>query len=152
MKQLLISVGKRHDADLASAITDFTTRLAREVDTEWHFIKPSGADEQTARRVESASVLDFIRPGDFVVVLDERGSQMSSEALADAYDGWIGRHDRLVFIIGGAFGVDAHLLRRADFTWSLSKLVFPHQIVRLLLAEQLYRARMISKGHPYHHS
>lgn len=152
MKQVLISVGKRHDATVAAAIDEFTARLSREVSTSWQLIKPSGADEPTARRVESAAVLDFIQDGDFVVLCDERGREMSSEALAQHYDGWLERYQRIIFVIGGAYGVDDALRDRADIVWSLSQLVFPHQLVRLLLVEQLYRARMISKNHPYHHS
>lgn len=152
MKQVLLSVGKRHDPALQTAIEDFSGRLAREVDTTWHLIKPSGADELTARRVESAAVLDFVRSDDFVVLLDERGRETISDALATLYDGWLQRYPRIIFVIGGAYGVDSSLQERADFVWSLSQLVFPHQIVRLLLVEQLYRARMISKNHPYHHS
>ena len=152
MKQVIVSVGKRHDPSLASAIEEFTARLNREVTTEWQFIKPSGADELTARRLESLSVADMLKTDDFVVLLDERGREVTSEALALLYDEWLGRAQRIVFIIGGAYGVDASLHERADAILSLSKLVFPHQVVRLVLAEQLYRARMISKNHPYHHS
>lgn len=152
MKQVLLSVGKRHDPALSAAIEEFTSRLDREVETSWHLIKPSGADEPTARRIESDAVRDFVRDGDFVVLSDERGRELSSEALAGLYDDWLASSQRLVFVIGGAYGVDERLRARADFVLSLSKLVFPHQIVRLVLAEQLYRARMISKNHPYHHS
>lgn len=152
MAQVIVSVGKRHDVAIVSAIDEFTDRLGREVATSWHLIKPSGADEPTARRVESAAVLGFIQDGDFVVLLDERGREMISDALASLYDGWLQRYPRIIFVVGGAYGVDDQLRERADFIWSLSQLVFPHQIVRLLLVEQLYRARMITKGHPYHHS
>ena len=151
-KQVLLSVGKRHDPALQGSIGEFTERLSREVETSWHFIKPSGADELTARRVESDAVLDFVRSEDFVVLCDERGRETTSEALAELYDNWLARSQRIVFVIGGAYGVDERLRGRADFVLSLSKLVFPHQVVRLVLAEQLYRARMISKNHPYHHS
>ena len=152
MKQVLLSVGKRHDPALQAAIDDFTARLSREVETSWHLIKPSGADEPTARRVESAAVLEFVRGDDFVVLCDERGKELSSESLAAQYDGWLTRPGRIVFVIGGAYGVDEALRARADYVLALSKLVFPHQVVRLVLAEQLYRARMIAKNHPYHHS
>lgn len=152
MRQVLLSVGKRHDPSLLGAIEEFTQRLDREVETTWHLIKPSGADELTARRVESDAVLDFIRSDDFVVLCDERGREVTSEALAGLYDDWLTRGVRIVFVIGGAYGVDVLLRDRADFVLSLSKLVLPHQLVRLILAEQLYRARMISKNHPYHHS
>lgn len=152
MKQVLLSVGKRHDPALQLAIKDFTFRLSREVDTTWHLIKPSGADELTARRIESAAVLDYVQSDDFVVLLDERGRELTSEALAAQYDGWLARPGRVIFIIGGAYGVDDTLRTRADAVLSLSKLVFPHQLVRLVLVEQLYRAKMIAKNHPYHHS
>lgn len=152
MQQILLSVGKRHDPSLAGAIADYTERLNREVPTSWHLIKPSGADEMTARRAESLAIRAFIKDGDFVVLCDERGQQHDSVALAALYDGWLGSYQRLVWVIGGAYGVDDTLHRRANVTLALSKLVFPHQVVRLLLAEQLYRARMIIKNHPYHHS
>lgn len=151
-KQVIVSVGKRHDPQLAGAIDEFTSRLTREVPTEWHLIKPSGADEMSARRAESLAVLEFIRDGDFVVLCDERGQELSSVVLAAQYDQWIERNQRIVFVIGGAYGVDDELRSRADVIWSLSQLIFPHQLVRLILTEQLYRARMISKNHPYHHT
>ena len=152
MKQLLISVGKKHDTNLVAAINDFTTRLGRVFPTEWLLLAPSGADEPLARRVESASVLAKITSNDFVVLLDENGLQMSSQALADNYHAWQALGKRLVFVIGGAYGVSDELQTRADFVWSLSQEVFPHQIVRLLLTEQLYRSQMIIDGHPYHHT
>lgn len=152
MKQVIVSVGKRHDAELASAINEFTDRLNREVETSWHLIKPSGADEPTARRVESVAVLEFLQHDDFVVLCDETGHEVNSEVLAGMYEQWLSRGQRIVFVIGGAYGVDTSLHARANFVWSLSKLVFPHQLVRLIVSEQLYRARMISRNHPYHHT
>ena len=152
MKQVLLSVGRRHDPLHAAAIEEFTTRVGREVETIWQFIKPSGADEITARRAESLSVLAYVKDSDFVVLCDERGQQLDSVAFAERYDEWLGQYQRVVWVIGGAYGVDAPLLRRANATIALSKLVFPHQLARLILVEQLYRARMISKNHPYHHS
>lgn len=152
MKQLLISVGKKHDPALVEAIEDYTARLQKLADTEWLLLSPSGAEEPVARRTESAQILEKIMSNDFVVLLDERGKQLSSDALAVQYEVWQQLGKRLVFIIGGAHGVDGPLFQRADFVWSLSKHVFPHQIVRLLLAEQLYRAQMIQRNHPYHHT
>lgn len=152
MKQLIISVGKRHDPSLVATIDEFTARVSREVEATWQLIKPSGADEQTARHVESQSVLEALRSDDFVVLLDEKGVELSSAALSESYMLWLARPARLVFVIGGAYGVDELLLKRADFVWSLSKLVFPHQLVRVILVEQLYRAHMIAKNHPYHHT
>jgi 23S rRNA (pseudouridine1915-N3)-methyltransferase len=146
-----MSVGKKHDRQLAGAIDNYTGRLQRVFPTEWLLIAPSGVEEPTARRVESASILTKIESNDFVVLLDERGLQMSSEALASNYQAWQGLNKRLVFVIGGAYGVSDELRQRADFVWSLSGQVFPHQIMRLLLVEQLYRSQTIIDGHPYHH-
>ena len=151
-KQLLISVGKRHDRDVASAIDEFTERLSREVETGWQLIKPSGADEPTARRLESTAVLTALKADDYVVLLDERGEQFDSPGFASKYNTWLARSGRVVFVIGGAYGVDERLFGRADTVWALSKLVFPHQLVRVILAEQLYRSHMIVKNHPYHHT
>lgn len=152
MKQLLVSVGKKHDPALVAAIEDYTSRLQKLADTEWLLLSPSGAQESVARRTESAQVLAKVIDSDLVVLLDERGKQLSSEALASHYDAWQQSGRRLVFVIGGAYGVDDALFKRADFVWSLSQHVFPHQIVRLLLVEQLYRAQMIQRNHPYHHT
>ena len=106
MKQVIVSVGKRHDPQLSAAIEEFTSRLDREIPTRWHLIKPSGADEMTARRVESAAVLDFIRSDDFVVLCDERGRELTSPGLATSYEGWLSQSQRVVFVIGGAYGVE----------------------------------------------
>lgn len=151
-KQLLVSVGKRHDPALLEAIEEFTQRLNREVETSWQLIKPSGADELTARRLESTAVLATLRADDYVVLLDERGKQYSSPQFASTYATWLASIGRVVFVIGGAYGVDERLHKRANTVWALSQLVFPHQLVRLVLVEQLYRAHMIAKNHPYHHT
>ena len=147
----VISVGKPISGDYKDLIGDFEKRLDKSRGVEWLFLAPSGHDEVTARRVESDAVRSKLADGDFVVLCDERGQELSSEALADKLDGWLVSGRRITFIIGGAFGVDEALRTRADFVWSFSPLVFPHQIVRLLLTEQLYRAQCISAGHPYHH-
>ena len=91
-------------------------------------------------------------PADYVVVLDEHGTLLDSPAFSKKIEMTFTRSRHLVFVIGGAYGVSGELLERADLVWSLSPLVFPHQLVRLLLAEQLYRAQEIAANHPYHHA
>ncbi len=152
MKILILSVGKKNDASLESAIADYTERLNRVIPTSWELIAPSGFEEPKARKHESQELATKLKPSDVVWVLDERGKQLTSPALAEQlnvmqYQGV----QRLVFVIGGAYGVDGELRARANKLWSLSDLVFPHQIVRLLLAEQLYRATEINRGSGYHH-
>jgi 23S rRNA (pseudouridine1915-N3)-methyltransferase len=96
--------------------------------------------------------MEWLEKEDYLVALDEHGKQMGSEGLADFIQKTANRSvKRMVFVIGGAFGLDETVLKRADFKWSLSELTFPHQLVRLMLAEQVYRACTILKNEKYHH-
>lgn len=90
---------------------------------------------------------------DFVILLDETGKELSSPELAQFIEKrCMDSGKRVVFVIGGAYGVSQEIKDRADFTWSLSKLVFPHEIVRIVLAEQIYRACTIMRNEKYHHA
>ncbi|MGE5327716.1 MAG: 23S rRNA (pseudouridine(1915)-N(3))-methyltransferase RlmH, partial [Thiobacillus sp.] len=88
---------------------------------------------------------------DAVILLDEAGKLINSQDLSRKLTEYFNRSKNIVFVIGGAYGVHDALFERADFIWSLSPLVFPHQLVRLILTEQIYRAQEIDAGHPYHH-
>jgi len=154
MKIVALVVGKKHDSDIAAAIDDYSKRLSRYVTFDWQILSPAkgkmGMDE--TKRVEGAAITAVIKDDDYVVLLDETGTQLASDELASILDALdMQTAKRAVFIVGGAYGVTDELKQRADFVWSLSKLVFPHQLVRLLLAEQLYRANTIRRGEPYHH-
>lgn len=154
MNIVCLAVGKKHDANIADAIDDYTSRLQHYVTMQWQIIPAAQGKmsmDQT-KRVESAALLAKLSDDDQVVLLDETGTQLTSEGLA----GFLERMDtqnarRVVFIIGGAYGVTQELKGRAQFVWALSSLVFPHQLVRLMLAEQLYRACTIRRGESYHH-
>ena len=157
MKIVLCSVGKPHEAYIRQGVDDFTTRIARYFPVEWHIISsPKNAaslQEAALKREEGKLVLQYIQPDDQLVLLDERGSQFSSPQLADFIQRKANSSSkRLVFLIAGAFGADIAVAQRADDTWSLSKLVFPHMLVRLILAEQVYRACSILKNEKYHHN
>ncbi|HET6622613.1 MAG TPA: 23S rRNA (pseudouridine(1915)-N(3))-methyltransferase RlmH [Candidatus Saccharimonadales bacterium] len=149
MQIRIVAIGPKHDPQLALKLSEFEKRLPYSVD--WQLLAYSKAEGDTARRAESAHILDKITERDLVILLDETGSQLTSDALADKVMAWQAGGRRLTFVIGGAYGVDKGLKDRADFVWSLSQLVFPHQLVRLILVEQLYRASAIASGHPYHH-
>lgn len=96
--------------------------------------------------------MNKISDGDYVVALDNRGKEMSTEELADFTNiQMVSGNKNLVFIIGGSYGLDESVLKRADLVWSLSRLTFPHQIVRLILVESIYRAISVIKNEPYHH-
>lgn len=98
-------------------------------------------------------ILGQLTKDDYLVALDERGREFSSEGLARFIQTRANSSNKnLVFLIGGAFGLDESLLQRADHRWSLSQLTLPHQLVRLVLAEQLYRACTILRNEKYHHA
>lgn len=151
MKIILLAVGKRHDAALAGAVEDYMGRLQKYAPVSWQLVPSPHASMSAAEQKtrETTALLAVLKSDDFVVLLDETGKQLTSPALADLVS--TSRPGRLVFIIGGAYGVAESLQQRANFVWSLSNLVFPHQLVRLILAEQLYRAFTITRGEKYHH-
>ena len=108
--------------------------------------------EMDLKRKEGEMILGWLKQDDYLIALDERGKQMSSEKLAAFIQSRANESvKQLVFLIGGAFGIDESVLKRADAKWSLSELTFPHQLVRLILAEQVYRACTILKNEKYHH-
>jgi 23S rRNA (pseudouridine1915-N3)-methyltransferase len=153
MKICIISVGKKHDATIAAAIQEYEKRLSRLVAVEWQYISPSTLSTEAARKTESAKIHALLKDSDMVWLLDERGEQVTSPALSGKLQVLkVHGVSRVVVIIGGAYGVDESVRERANWMWSLSSLVFPHQLVRLMLIEQLYRATEIEKGTGYHHA
>lgn len=156
MKLSLWSVGKAHESYIKGGVEEFTKRISKYYPVEWTLIPtPKNAamlSEMDLKKKESETVLQWLRPEDFLVALDEKGKPFSSESLAGFIEQRATeRTKNLVFLIGGAFGLDESLIRRSNRTWSLSSLTFPHQLVRLILAEQLYRACTIIRNEKYHH-
>jgi len=148
----IISVGKKNNVLFDDAIKYYSERLEHFVAVEWHYVKPSGLGQDKAPNLEALQILARISPNEPVWLLDEAGAQIDSPALSrklqDLKDSGA---DKLNLIIGGAYGVDISVKKKADFVWSFSDLTFPHQLMRLMLAEQLYRAFSISAGSKYHH-
>ena len=156
MKISFWSIGKNHESYVKPGIEEFTKQLKHYFKVEWTLIPvPKNAgmmSEMDLRKKEAAIVMEWLREGDYLVALDERGKPFSSEGLADFLQASANeRVKNLVFLIGGVLGLDDSILKRADHTWSLSKLTFPHQLVRLILAEQVYRACTILRNEKYHH-
>lgn len=154
MKISLWTIGKQHDPQLKKSIDDFTGRIKHYYPVEWkYFALPKISDRNELMRAEGGLVLSALRPGDYLIALDEHGKQLDSPQLAELIEKQSFQSTKnLVFVIGGAFGFDKAVLDKADFVWSLSKLTFPHQLVRLILAEQVYRACTIIRNEKYHHS
>lgn len=156
MKLACWSVGKVHESYVKEGIDQFTNRLQYYFKTEWTLVpvpKSTGMlSEIDLRRKEADTILDWLEKDDYLVLLDEKGKSLSSEGLATFLQTRANESTKkIVFLIGGAFGVDEKVKKRAQFIWSLSSLVFPHQLVRLILAEQLYRAATIIRNEKYHH-
>jgi 23S rRNA (pseudouridine1915-N3)-methyltransferase len=157
MKIQLWSIGKIHEAYVKIGVEDFTKRIEKYFPVEWTIIPtPKNAgmlSEMDLKKREGETILEWLQPDDFLVLLDERGKQLTSEQLAEFLQSRANdRTKKLVFLIGGIYGVDEAVFKRANLQWSLSKLVFPHQLVRLIVAEQLYRACSILRNEKYHHA
>jgi len=156
MKISFWSIGKANEAYVKSGIEDFTRRLSNYFPVQWNIIPvPRNAgmlSEIDLKKREGDMSLDFLKADDYLIALDERGKEMTSEGLAAFLQQRANESSKnLVFLIGGAFGLDERVLKAAKLKWSLSPLTFPHQLVRLILAEQVYRACTILRNEKYHH-
>ena len=149
MKHTILTVGKKHESWVEPGILRFCERLRAPFAVEVVILPNSSKERAGAIQDESEAILRRLKPDDVVILLDERGKNMSSPELSELILAHTDRH--IVLIIGGAYGVNEEVRRRADVLWSLSRLVFPHQLVRLIVSEQLYRAQEIARGGTDHH-
>lgn len=157
MKIQFWSIGKSHEAYVKQGVEDFSQRINNYFKLEWELIPnikdPAGLSVNELKKKEAEVILAKLQRDDFLVVLEERGKQMTSTELANFLQIRANSATkRIIFLIGGAFGLDETVLNRSNTKWSLSNLVFPHQLVRLILAEQVYRACTILRNEKYHHS
>jgi len=147
----IITIGKKHESWVAEGIERYQKRLKKPYDIEWVILPHSLISDATARLSESQHILNRLNANDYMILLDERGKNINSSDFSKLLLKPIENSKPVVVVIGGAYGVDVSVHNRADFVWSLSELVFPHQLVRLMLTEQIYRAQEIASGNPYHH-
>jgi 23S rRNA (pseudouridine1915-N3)-methyltransferase len=147
----IIAIGKKHEPWVADGIERYQQRLKRPFEIEWVILPHSSLNDVAARQNESQRILSRLNADDYVILLDERGKIINSPDLSKMLVTQLDVSRQIVIIIGGAYGVDDTIQKRANYIWSLSHLVFPHQLVRLILTEQLYRAQEIAGGKPYHH-
>lgn len=154
MKARLVAVGERAPAWVAEGFAEYRKRLVHGLPLELLEVEPGvrGKGRDTARAIaeEGQRVLAALPRDAHVVVLDGRGKAWSSEQLAQRLDAWRTQSRDLAFVIGGPEGHADEVLQRADEHWSLGPATLPHMLVRLLVAEQLYRAVAILANHPYH--
>jgi 23S rRNA (pseudouridine1915-N3)-methyltransferase len=150
------AVGKSHEGYISQGVNDFTSRIQNYYPIEWRLFNikktVSTLTPFKLKQGEAGIIMSALHADDFLVALDENGKSLTSRKLAGfLQDRGNESVRRLIFLIGGAYGIDELLLRKSKFTWSLSTLTFPHQLVRLILAEQLYRACSIGRNEKYHH-
>ena len=154
MRLRVIAVGTRMSAWVVSAVADYTRRLRGADALELVEVplarRNGGGDTTRAIAAETQRILALLEPREYAVALDERGHSFTTLQLADWLAGRRQSGDPVSCIIGGPDGLGAEVLARAQLRWALSALTFPHALVRVLLAEQLYRASTVLAGHPYH--
>ena len=158
MKITILAVGKVKEKFYREAIEEFGKRLGRycrlefvEVADEQTPDCASAAKDRQIKEKEGQRILKHVREGDWVCALAIEGNMLDSIALSKKIDSLgIGGASHLVFVIGGSLGLSAKVLERADFLLSFSKMTFPHQLMRVILLEQIYRSYRILKGEPYH--
>lgn len=148
----IFCVGKKHEAWVTDGIARYEARLRAPWSVKWELLPHSSYTGDRARQDESERLLKRIADRKYVILLDESGKLLDSPSLAQTLSRQLDYGTVITIIIGGAYGVDQRVRDRADFVWSLSPLVLPHQLVRLILIEQLYRSQQISTGSGYHHN
>ena len=147
-------VGKTENSYLKEGITEYIQRIGRYINFEKTelIVKGNTTEQKVVLQLESAKILQNLKNTDFVVLLDERGEQLSSDKFSKKLEDLQNKGiSRLVFICGGAYGFGVEVYERANLKMSLSMMTYTHQMVRLIFLEQLYRAYTIMKNEKYHH-
>lgn len=138
----VIAGGKKHPNWLAETCAEYEKRLRKPFNMEWQFVDEEKLPERVAKLDRDA----------FMILMDEHGEMLGSPEFTQKLRAPLENGREVVVVIGGAYGhFPPEMIERANLVWSLSKLVFPHQICRLILSEQIYRAQEIYLGHQYHH-
>ena len=149
----VIAIGTRMPGWVTEGSDEYLKRMPRELPVEWVELSASKRTRDTAelRMLDEASAIERrLKPQELIVALDIDGKSVTTESIADALSSWQVEGAKVVFIIGGPDGLHPTLKARAVARWSLGRITLPHPLVRVILAEQLYRAWSINAGHPYH--
>ena len=150
MKFRIIWTGKTRDARLRALIDDYAERLSHFVRCEVTELKELGRTDKTGIDKETKRISDALRPGSLTILLDPAGAEWTSQDLAAQLKNWEGNGVKeIAFVVGGPNGLAPELVAQADKRWSLSRLTLTHEMARVLLVEQLYRAFTIVHGLPY---
>lgn len=156
MKIALLQTGKSTDKNISEAVDLYSSRIKKysvfEIITLPEIKNTRNMSVQEQKMKEGKKIIQLLSVDDYVILLDERGKELRTVE----FSGWVEKlfilpKKRILFVIGGPWGFSDEVYSSADFMLSLSKMTFPHQLVRLLFLEQLYRVFTIIKGEPYHH-
>jgi len=151
LKIKIISIGNKMPNWISEAFESYIAKLSHEFTPQLIEIKPEKKFDSIEQKKlsEAEKILTHIEK-EFLIVLDEKGIQFTSQELAQKLNHWSEHFQQIAFVIGGADGIHENVIQKANLIWSLSKSTFPHAFVRVLIAEQLYRAHSILENHPYH--
>ncbi len=155
MRITLLQTGKTRDRFIIEGVEEFRKRVVRYVpfviETVPDFRNSRNMSTKEVQEKEGGMILKRIKAGDYLILLDERGKEFHSIGFAEHLNKLEGRVNHVIFVIGGPYGFSEAVYSRANEKFSLSKLTFSHQLIRLLFMEQIYRSFTILKGEPYHH-
>ncbi len=156
MKAVLLVIGKTDETFVNEGIIKYAQRIGKylpfDVDIIPDLKNTKNMLQNQQKEKEGELILKKIQPGDFVVLLDEKGKQFSSVEFATWLNSvYVSGNKRIVFIVGGPYGFSDAVYKACQFKISLSKMTYSHQLIRLIFVEQFYRAQTILKGEPYHH-
>lgn len=150
----ILNIGKSKNAYLVKGVEDYLTRLGKYAIVQWVELpdakKKHYKTVEELKKLESDIVLAEVKPNTFLIGLDEKGKRFTSRAFAEQVNLWTSSNADVAFVIGGAFGFHNELYERMNAKISLSDMTLSHQMVRLLLVEQIYRGYSILNGEPYH--
>jgi len=149
-----LAIGTRMRGWVEDGVSNYPQRLRRHVEQPFQELpaarRSSGTTPEKQKQKEGELMLKALHEPAYVIALDERGKSWTSVELARQLESWLANQPRVALLIGGADGLADSCKQRADYTWSLSPLTLPHALVRVVLAEQIYRAWTLVQGHPYH--
>jgi 23S rRNA (pseudouridine1915-N3)-methyltransferase len=156
MRVALLQTGKTTDRNLSPSIDDYASRIRKytvfDILTVPDLKNTKNMPPSEQKEKEGKKILQMLGKDDFVILLDEHGKELRTKEFSELLQkSMMTARKRIVFVIGGPWGFSEEVYSRCDMKFSLSKMTFPHQLVRLLFLEQLYRAFTIIKGEPYHH-
>ena len=153
MRLRVLAVGQKMPSWVEDGVAEYTRRMPKDYAVEWVDIAPAKrgtGSPQRYREQEGELIRSRLAKTDHMVALDISGTMISTEKIADKFDQWQMLGQSVSMVIGGPDGLDASVLERSSEQWSFGRITLPHPLVRVVLAEQLYRAWSVQAGHPYH--